>query len=188
MTKYGYIRTSTDKQLIDRQVLQLQDVCDEVYIECGVSAVKRKRPVYESLLSILRSGDVLVVISLDRAYRSVLDALSELDALHKRNVAFQSLSQNFDTQTPEGKLMYTVIAALSEWERNILSERTKQGMQAARKRGSKIGRPQKLSKSQVIWVRQKTALDNTPEKLRELSASLNVSIQTIRRAICRKSS
>lgn len=188
MNKYGYIRTSTDKQLVDRQVLQLKDCCDKVYIECGVSAVKSQRPVYDSLLSILQPGDVLVVVSLDRAYRSVLDALSELDQLHKRNIAFQSLSQNFDTQTPEGKLMYTVIAALSEWERNILSERTKQGMEAARKRGSKIGRPQKLSNSQKEWVRENTALDNTPKKLRELSASLNVSIQTIRRVICRKSS
>ena len=128
MTKRGYIRTSTDKQLADRQIDQLKALCDEVYIEDSMSATRRDRPAYDAVMTALRRGDVFVVVSLDRAYRSVIDALIELDKLQTRGVEFLSLSQSFDTRTPEGKLLYTVCAALAEWERSILSQRTKDGM------------------------------------------------------------
>ena len=141
--KYGYIRTSTDKQLVDRQIDQLEGACDKLYIENGVSAVKKHRPVYEEMVSTMKSGDTLVVLSLDRAFRSVLDALSELDALQARNIEFHSITQSFCSTSPEGRLIFTVLSALSEWERRILSERTKQGMEAARRRGKRIGRPPK---------------------------------------------
>lgn len=183
MAKYGYIRTSTIKQNTDRQLIQLQEHCDEVVIESGVSAVSKKRPVYEQLISKLREGDVLVVQSLDRAYRSVMDALTELDKLHQRNIAFCSLTQNFDTRTPEGKLLYTISAALAEWERSILSKRTKEGMEAARQRGSKIGRPRKLSEQQVLWAEKELiGLTDTKELMR-ISAELDVSTRTLFRSL-----
>lgn len=183
MTKYGYIRTSTTSQLIDRQLNILKDQCDELFIEDGVSAVKKKRPVYEEVLDKLQAGDTLVVLSLDRAFRSVLDALNELDKLHKRNVAFLSLTQNIQTSTPEGKLMYTVIAALAEWERNILSERTKQGMEAARLRGQKIGRPKKLNSDQIAWAKRQLKDKSDTKSLNRLSKTLKVSRQTLQRAL-----
>lgn len=89
MTKRGYIRTSTDKQLADRQIAQLKALCDEVYIEGGISATRRDRPAYDAEL---RRGDVFVVVSLNPAYRSVIDALIELDKLQARGVEFLSLS------------------------------------------------------------------------------------------------
>ena len=183
MSKLGYIRTSTDKQLIDRQVNQLEKICDEVFIEDGVSAVKKKRPVYDRLINQLVDGDVLVVLSLDRAYRSVIDALSELDKLHQRNIEFYSLTQNFDTRTPEGKLLYTVSAALAEWERSILSKRTKEGMEAARKRGSIIGRPRKLRPEQVSWAISMMESNGGICELNLISTTLNVSPQTLKRAL-----
>jgi len=97
MRKLGYIRTSTDKQLTDRQVNQLHEICDQVFIEDGVSAVRKKRPVYRQVMKELKTGDVFVVSSLDRAFRSTLDALAELEKLDQRGIHFQSLSQNFDT-------------------------------------------------------------------------------------------
>lgn len=141
MRKLGYIRTSTDKQLTDRQVHQLREICDQVFIEDGVSAVRKKRPVYEQVMEVLKSGDVFVVSSLDRAFRSSLDALSELEKLHQRGIQFKSLSQNFDTTTPDGKFLYTLAAALATWEREILSVRTKEGLEAAKRRGKTLGRP-----------------------------------------------
>lgn len=183
MKKLGYIRTSTDKQLIARQVQQLEKVCERVYIESGVSAVKKRRPVYEEMLGELKSGDVFVVLSLDRAYRSVLDALSELDKLHERGVAFYSVTQNFDTRTPEGKLLYTVSAALAEWERSILSKRTKEGLAAARKNGSQLGRPRKLSNSQVEWAMDRKASGDPRFSARRISLKLNVSQRTLARAM-----
>ncbi len=78
MKRYGYIRTSTNKQLVDRQIIALKGECDRVFIEDGVSATKKHRPVYEKVIKKLEAGDILVVSSLDRGFRSVLDALSEL--------------------------------------------------------------------------------------------------------------
>jgi len=83
MKYLGYIRTSTKKQLTDRQVLALKNECDQVFIEDGVSAVKKTRPVYNNVIKQLKSGDVFIVSSLDRAFRSSLDALSELEKLHQ---------------------------------------------------------------------------------------------------------
>jgi DNA invertase Pin-like site-specific DNA recombinase len=184
MAKYGYTRTSTNKQLMDRQLFQLEEICDQVFVEAGVSAVQKHRPVYEEVTSKLTPGDVFVVVSLDRAFRSVIDALSELDKLHKREVAFLSLSQNFDTRTPEGRLLYTISAALAEWERQILSKRTKEGMEAARLRGKQIGRPKKLTAEQVRWAKtQLSAGPNGSKGLNKLSAHLSVSPPTLKRAI-----
>lgn len=182
MKKLGYIRTSTDKQVAYRQINQLKAVCDRVFVEDGISAVGKHRPVYNSVMDALETGDVFVVVALDRAYRSVIDALMELDKIHQRGIAFYSLSQNFDTRTPEGKLLYTVSAALAEWERAILRKRTREGMAAAKLRGSKIGRPKKLSQTQI--AKAKASLNTAPlPTIAVLAAQLNVSPSTLRRAL-----
>ena len=142
--RYGYIRTSTGKQLCDRQKMALEAECDRIFIEAGVSAGKR-RPVYEELVAQLKSGDVLVVSSFDRAFRSVIDALTELEKLKAKGVQFVSITQHFDTRTEEGEFLYTVAIALARWERRILSRRTKEGLRAARARGVKLGRPKKVA-------------------------------------------
>jgi DNA invertase Pin-like site-specific DNA recombinase len=154
MKKLGYVRTSTDQQLTDRQVNQLTDICDEVYIESGVSGAKAKRPVYESVLLLLESGDTLVVSSADRAYRCPIIALTELKCLTKRGVHLSCLSHNFDTTTPDGKFLFTMAVALGAWEREILVKRTKEGLEAAKRRGKKLGRPKKLSPDQLDEARK----------------------------------
>lgn len=153
MRKLGYIRTSTSEQLIDRQVMQLHDECDEVFIEDGVSAVKKHRPVYQRLMAELQTGDMFIVLSLDRVFRSVIDSLNELNKMQQRGIHFKSLSQNFDTTTPDGRFLYTIAAALAAWEREILSQRTKEGLQAARRRGKTLGRPRKLEAAQIEQAR-----------------------------------
>lgn len=179
MAAIGYIRTSTNKQLIDRQVMQLEAECDEVFVEDGVSALQKNRPVYRKLLETLKAGDVLTVISVDRAYRSVIDALTELEKLHARAVEFRSLSQSFDTRTEEGRLFFTIIVALGDWERRILARRTREGMEAARRRGSRIGRPPLLSLAEVNWARRQ----RSSKSIRILSLQLGVSEPTLRRAL-----
>lgn len=87
---------------------------------------------------------------LDRAFRSTLDALLEAEKLRERNVAFQIVTLNVDTATPAGELVYTVMAAFAQYERKLLIKRTKEGMEAARKRGAKIGRPKKLTDEQIV--------------------------------------
>ena len=137
--KIAYLRVSTEDQVFARQLESLKNVCDELYTET-VSATNKKRPVFEKVLRKLKSGDTLVVHDLDRAFRSTMDALSYADRLHKRGVHFQVLSINLDTATPYGRFVYTVIAAQSQLEREILSERTKQGMAAVKRSGKHIGR------------------------------------------------
>ncbi len=180
MAKLGYIRVSTDKQLIDRQLQQLEDQCDQVFIEHGVSALSKKRPVYDELMASLKCGDIFVVASLDRAFRSVTDALNELERLHKSGIQFKSLSQDFDTTTPHGKLLYTLTAALAEWEREILSQRTKEGIQAARKRGKSIGRPRKLNAHDIETARHLLEHDVSMGKA---AKRLNVHEKTLKRAL-----
>ena len=182
MKKLGYIRTSKDQQLTDRQVLQMKDCCDLVFIEDGVSAVSKSRPVYQKAINLLQPGDVFVVSSLDRAFRSSLDALSELDRLQKKGIEFRSLSQNFDTATPDGKFLYTLAAALATWEREILSARTKEGLEAARKRGKTLGRPRKLSEKQVKEARHKLEAEFY-SSITELAEHFRVHEMTLKRAL-----
>jgi len=182
MGKLGYIRTSTDKQLTDRQVNQLQAFCNQVFIEDGVSAVRKQRPVYHQVMKTLQKGDVFVVCSLDRAFRSSLDALAELEKLHQRGIQFLSLSQNFDTTTPDGKFLYTLAAALATWEREILSQRTKEGLEAARRRGKKLGRPRKLNEAQIAEARRVLEADFY-SSLAELAQSFRVHERTLLRGL-----
>ncbi|MCU7805666.1 MAG: recombinase family protein [Candidatus Thiodiazotropha sp. (ex Lucinoma borealis)] len=182
MKRLGYIRTSTDTQITDRQVMQLEEICDQVFIEDGVSAVSKKRPVYDEVMAVLKPGDIFIVCSLDRAFRSSLDALSELEKLHQRQVQFQSLSQNFDTTTPDGKFLYTLAAALATWEREILSQRTKEGLEAARRRGTTLGRPKKLSAEQIAEARRILEADFY-SSITEVAESFRVHERTLIRAL-----
>ena len=110
MRRIGYLRVSTEEQRPDRQIEGLKALCDELHIET-LSAVSRKRPVYDRIKKRLESGDELVIWDLDRAYRSARDALNELDALQRRGVNFVIANFKLDTTTPEGYYVYTIISA-----------------------------------------------------------------------------
>lgn len=145
MKRIGYVRTSTNKQHTDRQIIELREICDEVFVEDGVSAKKKNRPVFRAALKTLEAGDELIVIAYDRAFRGVIEGLHSLDDLTRRGIAFKSLTQRFDPTTPDGRLFYTIILALAEWEVGNLAARTIQGLKAAVIRGSVLGRPRKSS-------------------------------------------
>lgn len=178
--KIGYLRVSTEEQRPDRQIDALEPLCDELHIET-ISATAQTRPVFQAVLDKLKSGDSLVVWDLDRAFRSTVDAITCVEALRFRGVEFQIVTLGVDTETADGKLIYTMIAALAEHERNRLSERTKQGLAAARKRGKVLGRPKKLTPKQVSHARAKYITKEAT--LTELAAALSVDVSTISRAI-----
>lgn len=146
--KIGYLRVSTEEQNEDRQVDALLPICDEMYVE-KLSASAKNRPVFEGILNKLTKGDTLVVWSLDRAFRSTKDALNHADQLKARGVEFYIVSLGVDTATADGRLAFTVVAAVAEHERNRLSERTKQGLEAARRRGKILGPKRKMSDIQI---------------------------------------
>lgn len=154
MKKIAYIRVSTPDQRHDRQVEGLKNLCDELHIET-LSACSARRPVYDKVLKRLKSGDMLVVWDLDRAFRSVVDALTEAEKLRARGVHFQIANLSIDTSTPAGIFVYTMLSALAEFERRTLSQRTKEGMAAARKRGARIGRPPVLTDEELQDARNR---------------------------------
>ena len=149
----GYARVSTEDQHLDLQLNALKLAgCSAIFEDHGVSATAKQRPGFEQALSNLQTGDVLVVWKMDRAFRSLKNALDILEEFENRAIAFRCLTEDIDTTTPMGKCMYQVRHAFSELERNLIRERTKAGMEAARQRGVHIGRPKKLSHSQIAHM------------------------------------
>lgn len=177
--RIGYLRVSTEEQRPDRQIDGLKPLCDELHIE-RVSAVAKERPVFQAVIDRLESGDTLVVWDVDRAFRSTVDAIQQAERLRERGIEFRIVNLGVDTSTADGMLIYTVIAALAEHERKRLSERTKEGLEAARKRGSRIGRPPSLNRQQIEDIRVKLA-DKEP-CVRQLAACYGVHPATIYRA------
>jgi DNA invertase Pin-like site-specific DNA recombinase len=177
--KVAYIRVSTQEQRPDRQIDGLRELADELHIET-LSAVCRSRPVYEAALAKLRPGDTFVVWSLDRAYRSTVDAILEVEALMGRGVAFQMVQLPLDTSTPDGMLIYTVIAAFATYERQVISRRTKEGLAAARRRGKRIGRPPKVTPDDLVRVERELVAGHA--SIAELAAEIGVAPWTLTRA------
>lgn len=180
--KIGYLRVSTEEQRPDRQVDALTPICDELHIE-KLSAVAKRRPVYEKIINSLNSGDIFVIWDLDRAYRSAKDALNELDNLRERGIEIQIASLHIDTSTPHGMLIYTFVSGLAEFERRLLSERTKQGLAAARKRGQRLEPPLKMTNEQVLDAKQKT--ETKEASVAEMAVLNGVHPSTIVRSIKR---
>lgn len=138
------------------------------------------RPGLESCLKALREGDILVVWKLDRLGRSLKHLVETAEGLERRSIGFKVLSglgANIDTTTPEGKLMFSMFAALAEFERKLIQERTLAGLEAARKRGRLGGRPSALTKKQVKLAQ--SALANPDTVASDLCDQLGVSKTTL---------
>ena len=182
MKRIGYLRVSTEEQKPDRQIDGLRTLCDSLHIE-RISAVAKKRPVFEHVLNSLKQGDRLIVWNLDRAFRSTLDALTQVQALKERGIEFQVVTMNIDTSEPMGEFFFTVVAAFAQLERQTISQRTKEGLKAAKRRGKRLGRIPKLSKRQVQSAIAK--LETGAYSVREIAALHDVDVTTVRRSIKR---
>ena len=179
--KIGYLRVSTEEQRLGRQIDALEPICDALYVE-KLSATAKARPVYERVVASLNPGDVFVIWDLDRAYRSAKDALIQLELLRARGIEIQIASLQVDTATPFGKLLYTFISGLAEFERNQLSERTKQGLEAARKRGKRLGPKRKMTDQQVRIAMKRI---QSGENKKDVASSYGVHPWTLTRNINR---
>lgn len=144
--KIGYARVSTQEQELALQLDALEAAgCTKIYRE-KVTGATRERPQLQALLEHLREGDVVVIWKLDRLARSLKDLVEIVNEMQEKGAELRSLQDQIDTTTPHGKFTFHVFAALSEFERDIIRERTKAGLAAARARGRKGGRPKGLTK------------------------------------------
>src|SRR5574338_1233398 len=145
----GYARVSTGEQTLALQLDALNAAgCGTVYEETA-SGAKADRPVLAEVLAYLRPGDTLVVWRLDRLGRSLQHLIDVVAQLAERGIGFKSLTEQIDTTTPGGKLIFHVFGALAEFEREIIRERTQAGLQAARARGRQGGRPRSLDATKL---------------------------------------
>ena len=155
MSKIGYARVSTRGQNDDSQVDELTAYgCDKIFTDKGVSGKHAARPQLDAALAYMRKGDVLVITRLSRAMRSLKHLLALADELRKREIGLVVLKQQIDTTTPTGRLVFHILASIDEFQRELIIEGTREGLEAARARGRTGGRKPKLSESQQKTVRR----------------------------------
>ena len=168
----GYARVSTQDQNLQLQIDALQSAGCEMIFKEKVSGAKVKRPELERMLQMLRKDDEVVVFKLDRIGRSLRHLITIVEGFQEKGIKFKSLNDPVDTTTAAGKLVFTIFAALSEFERELIRERTKAGLQAARKRGRFGGRPKGLSKK--AKVKMQAAKQYHKEGILTVTEILNV--------------
>lgn len=180
--KIGYARVSTKEQSLNLQKDALKKAgCEKIYSE-HISGTNANRPQLQEMIQHLRQGDIVLVWKLDRLGRSLRDLVNLISSFQDSGVEFKSLQDNIDTTTPTGKLAFHLFAALAEFERDIISSRTKAGLDAARARGRKGGRPKGLSKKAQDKARLAESLYLEKERsISEICNHLDISKPTLYR-------
>lgn len=182
MKAIGYARCSTEEQNLDLQVDALKAAgCEPIFEDFGISAIAQHRPGLEGALDVLQAGDSLVIWKLDRAFRSTVDAILTLDRLRERKIDFKCLTMQIDTSTPEGRKWYRDTASWAEYERELISQRTKAGMEAAKRHGKHVGRPRALTGQQISHARN--LIENEEESMASVARLFGVGKSTLWRAL-----
>jgi DNA invertase Pin-like site-specific DNA recombinase len=178
--RIGYARVSTYEQTLALQQDALTKAeCSKIFTDTA-SGAQIERKGLDDALSYVRKGDTLVVWRLDRLGRSLPHLITTLTSLEERGIGFKSLSENIDTTTSGGKLIFHIFGALAEFERNLIRERTQAGLTAARARGKKGGRPKTLTAKQVGIAQD---LYEKGHPIAEICRTLKISRATLYRAI-----
>jgi DNA invertase Pin-like site-specific DNA recombinase len=179
----GYARVSTDEQLLDLQLDALKKYgCGKIYQEhISGGRGRKERPQLADCLSNIRSGDTLVVWRLDRLGRSLKDLIEIVGELDRLGVGLVSLRENIDTTSATGRLIFHVFASLAQFERELIQERTKAGVEAARARGRKGGRPQKLNDREKAMVR--TLMADPKNSVQDIAKQFGVSRSMLYRVV-----
>lgn len=145
---YAYARVSTTEQRLDRQIDALTKYgVDEIYQE-KMTGTKKNRPELDKLLNVLQPGDTVVVESLSRLGRSVKNLSELMERFNSDDIRLVSLKETIDTKSSTGRLLFTILSSLAQFERDVLAERTREGLNAARARGHLGGRP-KIEQSRI---------------------------------------
>ncbi len=180
-TTIGYARVSTEEQNLDLQIDALTEAgCSKIYTD-KISGSQSERPELAKALDYVRKGDAFVVWRLDRLGRSVRHLIEAVNEFEDRGVGFKSLQETIDTTTSTGKLTFHVFAALAQFERDLIAERTKAGLEAARRRGRIGGRrtvmtPNKLATAKKLYEDSENAMT-----MKEIAETVGISRSTLYR-------
>lgn len=174
----GYARVSTTDQNLDAQIDALKEAGAEKIFEEKITGKTAKRPELTRLLEHLRPGDVVVVTKYDRLARSLSDLLEIVETIRQREAEFRSIAEDIDTTSPVGRLIFHVFGSIAEFERERIVERTREGLEAARKRGRRLGRPMALTDAQKEQARR---MRDEGHSLRKVAEVFRVSPSTIKR-------
>ena len=176
----GYARVSTSDQNLSLQKEALEkNGCEKIY-EDEISGTRANRPGLDKALEILREGDTLVVWKLDGLGRSVKNLITLVGDLNSKGIHFKSLTDSIDTSTPNGRFFFHVMASLAEMERELIVERTKAGLAAAKKLGRKGGRKCKMTDSKLSAAKKLLENGILPK---DVANNLGVSLATLYRWI-----
>jgi len=176
--KVGYARVSTSGQKLDLQLDRLGD-CDRIYREKASASSAKNRPELKNALDFVREEDIFVVTKLDRLARSVVDLSNIVQRLEEKNVDLVVLDQGIDTTTIYGKLQFNILAAIGEFERGLIRERSREGREKAKERGVKFGARPKLDSDEIQSLVQDF---NTPGlSKRDLAEVYGISISSVYR-------
>ncbi|EFH8136817.1 recombinase family protein [Escherichia coli] len=178
MLCFGYIRVSTNDQntALQRNVLECAGC--ELFFEDRISGKTRERPGLKRALKRLRSGDTLLVWKLDRLGRSMQHLVLLTEELRQRGVNFRSITDNIDTSTPMGRFFFHIMGALAEMERELIIERTRAGLAAARAQGRHGGRPQKLTEKEREQIARLLA---NGESRKQIALIFDIGLSTLYR-------
>jgi DNA invertase Pin-like site-specific DNA recombinase len=177
----GYARVSTHEQTLNLQRDALEKAgCNKLFTDTA-SGAKAERKGLDEALAYVRKGDTLVVWRLDRLGRSLPHLITTMTALEERGIGFKSLTENIDTTTSGGKLIFHIFGALAEFERNLIRERTTAGLSAARARGRKGGRPNALTARQRSIAQ--SLYDDPKNSIAKICRTLKISRATLYRSI-----
>lgn len=173
----GYARVSTIDQNLALQLDALQKAGCEKIFEDKASGGKVDRPGLQDVIKFAREGDTVLVWRLDRLGRSLKDLIEMVARLNERGIGFRSLQEAIDTTTSGGKLVFQIFGALAEFERNLIQERTQAGLQAARARGRKGGRPRILDETKTELLYK--LYDEKQHTVKEICQLLRISKPTL---------
>lgn len=179
----GYARVSTQDQKLDMQIDALTKAgCEKIFAE-KMTGMRRDRPEYQALKEFVRTNgeDTVVVYKLDRLGRSLRHLIQEMQYFRESNVGFKSIQENIDTTTSGGKLFFHIFAAMAEFERDVIIERTKTGLEAARARGRLGGRPKKVSDSQLEMLKRLYA--DKDNNITDICTSFKISKSSLYRLV-----
>src|SRR5206468_7200852 len=177
----GYARVSTQDQTLNLQKDALEKIgCSNIFTDTASGAATERKGLDEAL-AYVREGDTLVVWRLDRLGRTLKHLIETIADFNKRHIGFKSLTENIDTTTSGGKLIFHIFGALAEFERDLIRERTKAGLLAARARGRKGGQPKALTPKQAAIAQQ--LYNDKNNSIADICKTLNISRATLYRYV-----